>query len=378
MLSANLFREPMKISHFWLFITLLIALPSAFAEQINVRVAGVPPEGVLVLQVYDNPDAFGDFRNPALEKRFSMRPDGVYRIDGVPVGSVAVLAYIDVNDNGALDRTFIGIPREPIALSNDYRPKGPPSFQRASFDVVAGQVQTLDIAMYEVLGKAGQWGVGIGVIGRSSPYEGSDSTVTQVIPAITYFGERLQWVGPSLRYGLWGSDKFRFAVNATYRVGAYEESDSPILVGLGDRDSTLMAGVGFIYDGPERIDVDFRYQHDVLDRFGGGTAELRISKGFQTGNVNWGPSIGANWLSSDLANYDFGVPTWAATPFRPAYDVGSTFTVEAGIGGMLEITEHWRFVLDLSAEYLGDDISDSPIVGDDYVLKGFAAITYTF
>ncbi|WP_226662133.1 MipA/OmpV family protein [Microbulbifer aggregans] len=368
----------MKISQIWLFVLLLIALPSAFAEQVNVRVAGVPPEGVLVLQVYDNPNSFGDFRNPVLETRFPIRPDGVYRLNGVPVGSVAVLAYLDANGNGALDRTFIGIPKEPIGLSNDYRPKGPPSFQRASFGVSAGQVQTMDIAMYEVLGDAGQWGVGIGVIGRSSPYEGSDSSVTQVIPAITYFGERLQWVGPSLRYGLWGSDQFRFAVNATYRVGAYEESDSPILAGLGDRDGTLMAGVGFVYDGPERIDVDFRYQHDMLDRFGGGTAELRVSKGFQTGNVSWGPSIGASWLSSGMANYDFGVPTWAATPLRPAYDVGSTITMEAGIGGMLEITEHWRLVLDLNAEYLGDDISDSPIVDEDYVLKGFAAITYTF
>ncbi|MCQ3830578.1 MipA/OmpV family protein [Microbulbifer elongatus] len=362
----------------FLILCTLLASNLLSAAALDVRVVNAPAEGTLVFQVYDNPDAFGDFRSPSREIPLPVNGSGVYRIDDVRPGAVALLVYADGNHNRALDRTFIGIPKEPIGLSNGYRPKGPPSFQRASFSLAENETKTVDIELYEVLGEFGQWGVGLGVIGRSSPYIGSDSTVTQVIPAITYFGERLQWVGPSLRYGLWGSDTFRFAVNATYRVGAYEESDSPVLLGLGDRDSTLMAGVGLVYDGPNRIDVDFRYQHDVLDRFGGGTAELRVSRGFQNGNINWAPSLGVNWLSSDLANYDFGVPTWGALPGRPAYDVGSTVTVEAGIGGMLEITEHWRLVLDINAEYLGDDISDSPIVGDDYVLKGFAAITYTF
>jgi len=351
---------------------------AASAAELVVRVANAPSTGTLVFQVYDNPDAFGDFRSPRKEVRMPVNADGVYRLNGVVPGSMALLVYADGNDNRALDRTFIGIPKESIGLSNGYRPKGPPGFQRASFYLAEGEVKNVDVELYQVLGESGQWGVGLGVIGRSSPYVGSDATVAQVIPAITYFGERLQWVGPSLRYGLWGSDTFRFAVNATYRIGAYEESDSPILIGLGDRDNTLMAGVGLVYDGPNRIDVDFRYQHDVLDRFGGGTAELRVSKGFQNGNVSWGPSLGLNWLSSDLANYDFGVPDWAAIAGRPAYDVGSTVTIEGGIGGMLEITEHWRLVIDINAEYLGDDIADSPIVADDYVLKGFAAITYTF
>ncbi|WP_406827593.1 MipA/OmpV family protein [Microbulbifer sp. ARAS458-1] len=360
------------------FFCALLSPGLLLAAALEVRVINAPAEGSLIFQVYDNPDAFGDFRSPSREIPLSVNREGIYRIDGVRPGAVALLVYADTNNNGALDRTFIGIPKEPIGLSNGYRPKGPPSFQRASFSLAEGETKPVDIELYEVLGEFGQWGVGLGVIGRSSPYVGSDATVIQVIPAITYFGERLQWVGPSLRYGLWGSDTFRFAVNATYRVGAYEEDDSPVLSGLGDRDSTLMAGVGLVYDGPNRIDVDFRYQHDVLDRFGGGTAELRVSRGFQNGNINWAPSLGVNWLSSDLANYDFGVPTWGALPGRPAYDVGSTVTVEAGIGGMLEITEHWRLVLDINAEYLGNDISDSPIVGDDYVIKGFAAITYTF
>ncbi|MFV8783039.1 MipA/OmpV family protein [Microbulbifer sp. SA54] len=368
----------MNMIRIWLLLSLSLLLSSAIADEIDVRVSGAPSQGTLVLQVYDNPNTFGSFRDPALEQRYAIRADGVYRLSNVPVGAVAVLAYIDTNGNGALDKTFIGIPKEPIGLSNRYRPKGPPSFQRASFDVAAGQMQTLDVELYQVLGEAGQWGVGIGVIGRSSPYVDSDTNVVKVIPAITYFGERLQWVGPQLRYGVIGSDQFRLAVTAAYRVGVYEEDDSPALQGLGDRDDTLMAGIGLVYEGLKGTEVDFRYEHDVLDRIGGGAASLTLSRGLQWGNLRVSPSLGVNWLSSDLATYDFGVPASAELSTRPAYDVGSSVNVEAGIGGLFEITEHWRVVLNLSAEFLDSEISDSPIVADDHVLKGFAAITYTF
>ncbi|WP_288129555.1 MipA/OmpV family protein [Microbulbifer sp.] len=359
-------------------LVLMFEAPLALAESISVRLANAPQQGVLVLQVYRDASSFGDFRNPMLETRHTIVEDGRYRIRGVPTGQIAVFAYVDENESGALDRTFVGIPKEPIGISNNYRPKGPPSFRRASFPLKAGADRELEVTLYDVLGEMGQWGVGLGVIVQSSPYQGSDSTVTQVIPAITYLGERLQWLGPTVRYGLLGSDRLRLALNATYRVGAYEEDDSAALSGLGDRDNTLMAGIGLVYDGPSGIDVDFRYQHDVLDRVGGGTAEFRVSRGFNTGNFRWAPSVGVKWLSSDLANYDFGVPVSGARVSRPAYDVGSSTNFAIGIGGMLELTEHWRVILDVGAEYLDDNIADSPIVDDRQVFKGFAAVTYTF
>ena len=357
---------------------LLFSGTVATAADITVRVPNAPQEGTLVLQVYDDPNAFGDFRRPAREERFRLGTSDAFLIGEVPVGEVAVLAFVDENDNGALDRNFIGIPNEPIGLSNNYRPKGPPSFQRASFSVQSGSSHNLDIDLFNVLGESGQWGVGLGVIGRGSPYTASDTTVTQIIPAITYFGERLQWVGPQLRYGLLGSDTLRLAVTATYRVGAYEEDDSPMLVGLGDRDSTLLAGVGVVYEGPAGVDVDFRYQHDVLDRVGGGTAQATLSKGFQAGNWRFSPFVGVNWLSGDMADYDFGVPQSAAIPGRPAYSVGSSTNFEVGLGSLWEITQNWRVVLNLGVETLDSEITDSPIVDEDYLVQGFAALTYTF
>lgn len=252
----------------------------AQSADISVRVQGAPDVGVLVFQVYDSPNAFGDFRDPAREMRAPIQADGVYRIDDVPSGDIAMLVYVDENDNGLIDKNFIGIPKEPLGLSNNYRPKGPPTFGRAQFTVGEDESATIDIEIYKVLGERGRLGVGAGVIGRSSPYVGSDTTVLQPIPAISYNGERLQWLGPNVQYGFLGTGRWRLAASASYRIGVYEENDSPALTGLGDRDSTLMAGLGFRVEIPGGVNLLLRYEHDVLDRIGGGAATARISKGF--------------------------------------------------------------------------------------------------
>ena len=362
-----------------ILLLVLVAWASlAQAADITVRVKGAPADGLLVFQVYDSPNAFGDFRDPVRELSLPVEPAAVYQIDDIPAGDVAVLIYVDANRNGVIDKNFIGIPKEPLGISNNYRPKGPPAFERAKITVSENETTAIDIELYKVLGERGRLGVGAGVIGRSSPYVGSDSTVLQPIPAISYNGERLQWLGPNIQYGLVGSGPWRLAASASYRIGVYEEDDSPALAGLGDRDGTLMAGLGFRVEIPGGVNLSLRYEHDVLDRIGGGAATARVSKGFQAGWLRFAPQLQVNWLSKDLTNYDFGVPASAATVTRPAYSAGSSISYEIGFGSFIELTEDWRIILSLSTEFLPDEIVASPIVDDDRVIKGFAAITYVF
>jgi outer membrane protein len=79
-----------------------------------------------------------------------------------------------------------------------------------------------------------------------------------------------------------------------------------------------------------------------------------------------------------MSNHDFGVPQAAATLTRPAYDVGSTTSLEAGLGVFVELSEDWRIIVNVAAERLDDDVTRSPIVDDDLVVKGLALVTYVF
>jgi outer membrane protein len=78
--------------------------------------------------------------------------------------------------------------------------------------------------------------------------------------------------------------------------------------------------------------------YDMLDKIGGGEGNIKIDRSFQTGVFRFSPHIGLNWLSSKLANHDFGVPARKATQDRPAYGLDSVTNVEGGMRMFIEIT----------------------------------------
>ena len=361
-----------------LAIYLLLNSLSSSAAELTIRLDNPPESGTVEFQLYDSANAFGAQSNPVKIVRYKLNDAEPYIIDDLSSGEYALLVYYDENDNQRIDRNFIGIPVEPIGFSNRYAPKAPPSFSRAAFVLSKDETRHFDVELRLPLGKRGQFGVGLGVITRSSPYRDYNGGVSQIIPAITYIGERLQVFGPRFQWGIAGSGKLRLALAGEYRIAVYQEEDSPLLLGMGDRDSTLLAGPVIQAELPGDVDLELGYKHDVLDRIGGGTANLSISRSLQFGIIRITPQLGLNYLSSEISNHDYGVPVNRATADRPAYELDSTTSIEAGIGLLMEITREWLLLVNVSVEKLSDEVTDSSIVGKGSVVKGFAAINYAF
>ena len=60
----------------------------------------------------------------------------VWRVAKLTAGDYSLAVYHDRNDNGRLDRGFLGLPTEPYAFSNGLRARfGPPSWDPARFPV---------------------------------------------------------------------------------------------------------------------------------------------------------------------------------------------------------------------------------------------------
>ncbi|WP_281637678.1 DUF2141 domain-containing protein [Flavobacterium marginilacus] len=56
----------------------------------------------------------------------------------IPKGEYTVMVYHDENNNGKLDKSFIGMPKEPVACSNNAKGfMGPPKYDDAKFTVSA-------------------------------------------------------------------------------------------------------------------------------------------------------------------------------------------------------------------------------------------------
>ncbi|MDX1583928.1 MAG: DUF2141 domain-containing protein, partial [Thermoanaerobaculia bacterium] len=293
-----------------LLLTSAISRPAIGAE-IVVEIDPHPGEPVVVT-VYDSANAFGDLRDPIREEICDFDRECI--VTGLPPGGYAVVVFADANGNRILDRNLLGIPTEPIGFANGYRPKGPPLWERASLSLMREQSRTIAVRLERPLGERGRVGVGPGVILRTSPYRDDDSLVAQPIPAITWQGNRVQIFGPRAQVGILGAGDLRLAATARLRIGVYEEDDSPVLDGLGDRDETLMAGLAVVADLPAGIELALRYDHDLIDRIGGGEAEVSLSKSFQTGRWIVTPELTAQWMSADLADHDFGVPEAASLP----------------------------------------------------------------
>lgn len=63
----------------------------------------------------------------------------VVRVTGIPPGTYAVQAWHDANDDGVIDRNFLGLPTEDLGFSRDAPMRfGPPRFDDAAVRIEPG------------------------------------------------------------------------------------------------------------------------------------------------------------------------------------------------------------------------------------------------
>ena len=141
------------------FLGLLVALagPLAWAEPpapatLTVHVAGLrKAQGKVAISVYQEGRGFPDTPANALRRETvaidatTLKAETVFRDLAPGVYAVAVLH--DENENGKMDKNFVGIPKEGRGASNNPPPaRRPPTFEEAKFTLSA-PAQTLDITL---------------------------------------------------------------------------------------------------------------------------------------------------------------------------------------------------------------------------------------
>jgi len=355
----------------------LLPHPAAAATgELSIRLDAAPRGGMITALLFDSPEGFEDFRAPVRTQRVAADGRDTLQLSGIDPGRYALVVYHDENSNERLDANFIGIPREPIGFSNAYRPKGPPSYARATFQLDADNTMSIDVRLARPLGERGRFSAGAGVIARSSPYTRSTDNPVQFIPAITYIGNRLQIYGPYAQFGITGSGDVRLAASLAYRQAVYEADDSPVLAGMDDREATALAGLRLQVETAGGFDFSAGYAHDVLDRIGGGEAQIEIARPIPWRTTRLTPSLAVHWSDAALIRHDYGVSADEATGARPAYRPGDAFSLETGLGIFSELTPSIFLIVNASVEWFDREVTKSPIVDEKHVLKGFAAISY--
>ena len=113
----------------------LIAQEAVTESKLTVEITNVTSkEGQIILAIYNSSENY-DKRIAFQEVKLQPEVDTVTFETNVPDGEYLVMLVHDINKNGKLDTNFIGMPKEPVGLSN-YDGKGiPGKFKKHKFTV---------------------------------------------------------------------------------------------------------------------------------------------------------------------------------------------------------------------------------------------------
>ena len=92
-------------------------------------------KGSILLALYDSAETYmkKGLKNARVEVK---EKKAVIVFEGLQKGSYGFSFFHDVNNNGKLDKNFLGIPKEPYGFSNDMAGKfGPPDFDKIAFEI---------------------------------------------------------------------------------------------------------------------------------------------------------------------------------------------------------------------------------------------------
>lgn len=123
------------------FIPILVFVTGfGFAQNANLTVSIIDLKsnsGLLTVELYNSKEKF---LKTAYKKGSSTIKSNSASVtfSDIPKGEYTVMVYHDINNNGKLDKSFIGMPKEPVACSNNAKGfMGPPKYDDAKFTVTA-------------------------------------------------------------------------------------------------------------------------------------------------------------------------------------------------------------------------------------------------
>lgn len=119
-------------------VPLLVAQEAAGAGALQVRITGFESTGgALAIALFDNAADYETQSNAV--RRAWLEVSGaevVWEVESLPAGEYALIAYQDTNGNREIDFRVLGMPKEPVGVSNNARGVlGPPGFDAAKFSV---------------------------------------------------------------------------------------------------------------------------------------------------------------------------------------------------------------------------------------------------
>lgn len=209
------------------------------------------------------------------------------------------------------------------------------------------------------------WTLGAISTTKSSVHLDTDKE-TEIWPLVVYQGEHIYFQGIELGYRVLPLQSFHnlsFGLSLENENYNPDDSDDSDMHKLDDRDITLM-GVTAYRIGP----ITFKAGQDLIGEHDGYFAEVTAKLRLKVNDIGVSPAISYRYLDEKLSNHIYGVSQSESDKTGgniAAYDSGSTQKISYSLAMNYPLTQS-TFLNFKFTHNRYNDISDSPIVEDDY------------
>ena len=120
---------------------LVLFFPSVVLSHGTVIIPNVEHDrGYIDVKIYESKDSFlkEDEAVEAVRKKVN-KGEVIVPLTKIHEGQIAIVVYHDEDGDGELKTGLFWRPKEGFAFSNNYSPKGPPKFSKASINLVHGE-----------------------------------------------------------------------------------------------------------------------------------------------------------------------------------------------------------------------------------------------
>lgn len=219
--------------------------------------------------------------------------------------------------------------------------------------------------------------IGAGAYLQTQPYAGVDDLL---LPSpVIFFDNGLFYVRWS-RAGLYflGEKKedyaWGFSLTVQPRTYGYDSSD---IANMATRENSFEGGLAFSAK-KGKAHVELMALTDVLGRYDSKIFQGEIGYDLEYGKLSIYPALFAIYQSSQFTNYYYGVEADEATTQREQYTPSSGLQMGAQVYLEYPLTQKLSAFVNLRADKLSQEATDSPLVNEDYIYSGLASLMYTF
>ncbi|WP_460274425.1 MipA/OmpV family protein [Celeribacter sp. ULVN23_4] len=219
--------------------------------------------------------------------------------------------------------------------------------------------------------------IGLAVAGGNNIYVGESDDIS-ALPLLRYDSDAFSIGLPDgLTVKLFGANDFEIGAALSPRLFALVDTDASELRGI-DRDITVDGGLQARYAFTQQTTLLARAVTEVTDEHGGSEVEIALRHAVPVGRAAFSVEAGATWQSADLSTYLYGVRGSEAISGRAAYDPGDVIVPHLSLGAVYPLNDRMRIVSSIRAEFLPDEVQDSPIVSEDISIGAMIGVSYSF